>query len=343
MHILLSDFDYTLPPELIAEHPLPKRSDSRLLCLNKKNGEITHWHFRDLPNLLTPKDLIILNNTKVIPARIYAHKPTGGAVEILLERILEKNKVLTQTKACKSLKINEKLIIDDDTWFEIIGRQDSLFELLLHSRGTIEDVLNKFGQIPLPPYIKHNPGSSDQKNYQTIYAKHPGAVAAPTAGLHFDQELMQNLAEKGMQTAFVTLHVGLGTFQPVRVTNVALHKMHAEYIDVPKITCDQIINTKKKGGRIIAVGTTSARTLETAAKKGETKPYTGDTNIFIYPGYKFYSTDILITNFHLPKTSLLMLVCAFAGYDNTMRAYQEAIKHRYRFYSYGDSMIIGEF
>ena len=338
--MLLSDFDYNLPPDLIAEEPLPKRSDSRLLCLNKKNGEITHLHFRDLPTLLTPKDLIILNNTKVIPARLYAHKPTGGAVEILLERILENNKLLAQTKACKSLKIGTKLTVADDTWFEIIGRQDNLFELFLHSPDSLNTVLKKFGQVPLPPYIKHPPTNDDQKNYQTIYAKHPGAVAAPTAGLHFDQELMQNLAKQDIQTAFVTLHVGLGTFQPVRVKNIADHKMHAEYIDVPKITCDKVITTQKNGGNVIAVGTTSARALETAAQSGEIKPYQGDTNIFIYPGSNFYSTDILITNFHLPKTSLLMLVCAFAGYENTMRAYHEAIKHQYRFYSYGDAMII---
>ncbi len=343
--MLLTDFDYYLPPELIAEHPLAKRSDSRLLCLDKKTGKITHLHFRDLPNLLTSKDLVILNNTKVIPARIYARKPTGGAVEILLERILDKNKILAQTKACKPLKIHEKLIISSDIWFEITSRQDSLFELLLHSfsEDTIENILDKFGHVPLPPYIKHTPENNDKENYQTIYAQHPGAVAAPTAGLHFDQELIQNLNKKGVNTAFVTLHVGLGTFQPVRATNITDHKMHAEYINVPKTTCEQIINTKSAGGKIIAVGTTSVRALETATQEGEFKPYKGDTNIFIYPGYKFCGTDMLITNFHLPKTSLLMLVCAFAGYDNVIRAYQEAIKHKYRFYSYGDAMIIGNF
>ncbi len=338
--MLVSDFDYLLPAELIAERPLPKRSDSRLLCLNKKSGEITHLYFRDLPKLLTPKDLIILNNTKVIPARLYAHKPTGGAVEILLERILDNNKVLAQTKACKSLKNREKLIVDDNTWFEIIGRQDNLFELFLHSQDPIDTILKKFGQVPLPPYIKHTPTSDDQEKYQTIYAKHLGAVAAPTAGLHFDQELMQNLAEKNIQTASVTLHVGLGTFQPVRAKNVSDHKMHAEYIDVPKITCDRITTTKNSDGKIVAVGTTSVRAIETASQSGKIKPYQGDTDIFIYPGSNFYSTDILITNFHLPKTSLLMLVSALAGYENTMRAYQEAIKRKYRFYSYGDAMII---
>ena len=338
--MLLSDFDYNLPQELIAEQPLSKRSDSRLLCLNKKSGEINHLHFRDLPNLLTPKDLIVLNNTRVIPARLYTHKPTGGKVEILLERILENNKLLAQTRASKSLKTGERLILTDDIWFEIIGRQDSLFELFLHAPYSVNTVLEKFGQIPLPPYIKHKPTSNDQKSYQTIYAEHSGAVAAPTAGLHFDQELMQNLAKKNIQNTFITLHVGLGTFQPVRTKKIIDHKMHHEYIDVPKTTCNRIINAKQNGGKIVVVGTTSVRAIETASQSGEIKPYHGDTNIFIYPGSNFYSTDILITNFHLPQTSLLMLVCAFAGYENTIRAYQEAIKYKYRFYSYGDAMII---
>lgn len=338
--MLLADFDYNLPLELIAEQPLTKRSDSRLLCLNKTSGEITHLHFRDLPLLLTPKDLIILNNTKVIPARLYAHKITGGKVEIFLERILENNQLLAQTKASKSLKIGEKLLLTDDIWFEIIGRRDNLYELFLHAPYSLNAVLENFGQVPLPPYIRHPPTNNDQKYYQTIYAKHPGAVAAPTAGLHFDQELIQNLAKKNIQIAFITLHVGAGTFQPVRVEKITEHKMHHEYIDVPKITCDKIATTKKNGGKVVAVGTTSARALETTGQSGTIKPYQGDTDIFIYPGYNFHSTDILITNFHLPKTSLLLLVCAFAGYENTMRAYQEAIKHKYRFYSYGDAMII---
>lgn len=338
--MLLTDFDYTLPKELIAEQPLAKRSDSRLLCLNRKNGEITHCHFSDLPNLLTPKDLIILNNTKVIPARLYTHKSTGGKVEILLERALENNKLLAQVRASKPLKTSEKLILSDDIWFEVISRQGTLFELLLHASEPLNKILDKFGQVPLPPYIKHFPTINDQRYYQTIYAKYPGAVAAPTAGLHFDQELMQDLIEKKIQISFITLHVGLGTFQPVRAEKIAEHQMHSEYIEVPQVTCDKILATKQNGGKIVAVGTTSVRAIETASQLGKIRPYQGNTNIFIYPGYHFHNVDILVTNFHLPKTSLLMLVCAFAGYENTMRAYQEAIKHKYRFYSYGDAMII---
>lgn len=339
--MLLSDFDFNLPQELIAQFPLSKRSSSRLLCLNKKTGDITHHYFKDLPDLLAPRDLLILNNTKVIPARLYATKPTGGKAEILIERILGNNKFTAQTKTSKTLKIGGKLILTEDTWLEITGRQDNnLLELSLHSPFDLNTILEKFGQIPLPPYIKRKPDINDQDHYQTIYAKHRGAVAAPTAGLHFDQELMQNLNKKNIQTEFITLHVALGTFQPVRVAKIEDHKIHHEYIDVPEMTCNQIIAKKKSGSKIIAVGTTSIRALETASESSKIKPFQGNTNIFIYPGYKFRSADILITNFHLPKTSLLMLVCAFAGYKNTMNAYQEAIKERYRFYSYGDAMII---
>jgi len=338
--MLLSDFDFKLPPELIAQFPLPKRSSSRLLCLNKKTGKVSHHYFKELPNLLEPQDLLVLNNTKVIPARLRANKPTGGKVEILIERVLDNNKLSAQTKTSKSLKIGEKLILTDDTWFEVTDRKDNLFELLLLSPDSLDIIMKKFGQMPLPPYIKREANASDQNNYQTIYAEHSGAVAAPTAGLHFDQELIENLHKKNIQTAFVTLHVGLGTFQPVRTEKIADHKIHHEYIDVPKIICDQIMATKKNNKKIIAVGTTTVRALETASQPGEIKPYQGDTNIFIYPGYNFCCADVLITNFHLPKTSLLMLVCAFAGYENTMNAYQEAIKHKYRFYSYGDAMMV---
>ncbi|MBU0744804.1 MAG: tRNA preQ1(34) S-adenosylmethionine ribosyltransferase-isomerase QueA [Gammaproteobacteria bacterium] len=338
--MLLSDFDFELPQELIAQKPLLKRSDSRLLHLNKNTGKITHHYFRDLPSLLEPKDLIILNDTKVIPARLYAHKPTGGKAEILIERVLEKNKFIAQTKTSKSLKIGDKLILDETTWFEVTERQDNLFVMLLHSNHDLGFILGKFGQVPLPPYIKRDPNSSDEENYQTIYAKHSGAVAAPTAGLHFDQKLIESINQKNIQTAPITLHVGLGTFQPVRVEKIKDHKIHPEYIDVPKSTCDKIIASKKNGGKIAAIGTTSLRALEASSQSGEITTYKGDTNIFIYPGYTFRTTDILITNFHLPKTSLLMLVCAFAGYENAMRAYQEAIKQNYRFYSYGDAMII---
>jgi S-adenosylmethionine:tRNA ribosyltransferase-isomerase len=336
----LTDFNFNLPPKLIAQFPLPKRSASRLLCLDKKTGTITHHNFKDLPNLITPKDLLVFNNTKVIPARLFATKPTGGRAEILVERILENNKLLVQIKTSKPLKTGAKLLLTNNTWFEVVGRQDGFFELVLYSPHQLNIILRQFGQIPLPPYIEHQPTIIDNDRYQTIYAEHEGAVAAPTAGLHFDEELMANLAHKKIQTAFLTLHVGAGTFQPVRTEKIEDHKMHKEYIDVPEAICEQIINTKKDGGRVIAVGTTSARSLETASQSGDIKSYRGDTDIFIYPGYKFHCIDALITNFHLPKTSLLLLVCALAGYKNIMHAYQEAIQQRYRFFSYGDGMLI---
>lgn len=336
----LADFDFNLPKELIAQFPLSKRSDSRLLVLNKATGTISHHHFKDLPSLLDSKDLLAFNNTKVMPARLFAAKQTGGKVEILIERLLKTNLLLAQIKTSKTLKINTRLVLTNDTWFEVVGRQDSFFELALHSPCSLNTILKQFGHIPLPPYIEHQPTMIDNNRYQTIYAKHEGAVAAPTAGLHFDEELMRNLTNKKIQTAFLTLHVGAGTFQPIRTEIIEDHKMHKEYVEVPQTICEQIISTKKNGGKIIAVGTTSVRALETAVQSGEIKPYYGDTSIFIYPGYKFIYVDALITNFHLPKTSLLMLVCTLAGYDNTMRAYQEAIRLKYRFFSYGDGMLI---
>jgi S-adenosylmethionine:tRNA ribosyltransferase-isomerase len=336
----LTDFDFNLPTELIAQFPLPKRNASRLLCLNKEDGVIYHYNFKNLPNLISPNDLLIFNNTRVIPARLFATKQTGGKAEILVERILENNKLIAQTKTSKPLKIGAKLFLTNDIWFEIIGHQDDFFELELHSPHSLNFVLKQFGQTPLPPYIEHQPTMIDEDRYQTIYAEHDGAVAAPTAGLHFDEELMQGLNNKNIQLAFLTLHVGAGTFQPIRTEKIEDHKMHKEYIDVPETVCDQIINTKKNGGKIIAVGTTSARALESACQSGKIKPYRGDTNIFIYPGYKFRCIDGLITNFHLPKTSLLMLISAFAGRENVMRTYQEAIRQRYRFFSYGDGMLI---
>jgi S-adenosylmethionine:tRNA ribosyltransferase-isomerase len=339
-NFLVADFDYHLPAELIAEYPLATRSSSRLLCLDKNSGAITHRTFKDLLTFLTPKDLIIFNDTKVIPARLYAYKPTGGKVEIMLERILSNKVMLAQTKASKAIKVGTKLIVANDIFFEVIACQENLFKLLLHSTDELTTVLAKFGQTPLPPYIKHQPTIKDASSYQTIYAKNPGAVAAPTAGLHFDQTLFASLNKRKIPIAFVTLHVGLGTFQPLRVTKITEHQMHPEYLAVSAPTCHKIIATKENGGRIIAVGTTSARGLETISSNGVVKPYTGETNLFIYPSYNFKIVDLLITNFHLPKSTLLLLVSAFAGYDNIKHAYEEAIKERYRFYSYGDAMLI---
>lgn len=336
----LDAFDFNLPSELIAQFPLASRSASRLLHLDKTSGDIVHSNFKELPDLITAKDLLVFNDTKVIPARLFAIKPTGGKVEILVERVSENNKILAQIKTSKALKNGAILLLDTENFFEVIGRQDNFFILLLNSKSTITEILAKFGQIPLPPYIEHQPTESDKDRYQTIYAKYDGAVAAPTAGLHFDQELMLALAQKNIQTAFLTLHVGAGTFQPIRTQNFAEHKMHKEHINVSEAICQQVITTKKNGGRIIAVGTTSARALESASLTGEIKPYNGDTDIFIYPGYKFNCVDALITNFHLPKTSLLLIISALAGKNNIMHAYQEAIQQKYRFFSYGDSMVI---
>lgn len=336
----LDDFDFDLPPELIAQFPLASRSASRLLHLDKTSGAIVHSNFKELPNLITAKDLLVFNDTKVIPARLFATKPTGGKVEILVERISENNKILAQIKTSKALKNGAILLLDTENFFIVSGRQDNFFILLLNANLTIAEILTKFGQIPLPPYIEHQPTESDKDRYQTIYAKHDGAVAAPTAGLHFDQELMLALAQKNIRTAFLTLHVGAGTFQPIRTQNFAEHKMHKEYINVSEAICQQITTTKQNGGRIIAVGTTSARALESASLTGKIKPYNGDTDIFIYPGYKFNCVDALITNFHLPKTSLLLIISALAGKDNIIHAYQEAIQQKYRFFSYGDSMVI---
>lgn len=336
----LDDFDFDLPSELIAQFPLAVRSASRLLCLDKTSGAIVHSSFKELPNLITAKDLLVFNDTKVIPARLFATKITGGKVEILVERVSENNKIIAQIKTSKALKNGTVLFLDKENFFEVIGRQDNFFILLLNSKLKIIELLAQFGQIPLPPYIEHQPTKFDKDRYQTIYAKCDGAVAAPTAGLHFDQELMLTLAQKNVQTAFLTLHVGAGTFQPIRTQNFAEHKMHKEYINVPEAICEQVAAVKQNGGRIIAVGTTSARALESASSGGTIRSYNGDTDIFIYPGYKFKCVDVLITNFHLPKTTLLLLISALAGKNNIMRAYQEAIQQKYRFFSYGDSMII---
>lgn len=342
----LNDFDFILPQELIAQNPLPERTASRLLCLNSNNGKITHKHFVDLPELLLPNDLLIFNNTKVIPARLFGVKATGGKVEILVERIIDSRTFIAQIRASKTPKIGSKIILAEDVGLEVCGRRDDFFEVVLYGANDndndILSVLEKIGHVPLPPYIKHQDTNIDKQRYQTVFAKHHGAVAAPTAGLHFDKNLLQKLADKGVQQAFVTLHVGAGTFQPIRVERIEQHRMHSEYFEISEHTCEQIENAKRCGGRVVAVGTTTVRVLESAAKmfNGAIKPYSGYTDIFIYPGYKFHAIDALITNFHLPKSTLLMLVCAFAGYDNVMRTYHEAIKLQYRFFSYGDGMLI---
>jgi S-adenosylmethionine:tRNA ribosyltransferase-isomerase len=341
-HYKLEDFTYELPEKLIAHYPAKERTDSRLFCLNKTTGVIQHKKFNDILNFINPGDLLVLNNTQVIPARLFAKKMTGGKAEILIERILDKKNALAQIRTSKSLKLGTLLILENGVCLEVVGRFESLFKLafLTQSDLSIQALLNQVGHIPLPPYIQRAEEYFDSERYQTVFASMPGAVAAPTAGLHFDKNLLTQLKANEVNIAFITLHVGAGTFQPIRSVCLEDHRMHNEYVSVSETVCEQIVKTKKNNKRVIAVGTTVVRSLETAALKGEIKPFIGDTRLFIYPGFKFRCIDALISNFHLPQSTLLMLVCAFAGYDSVMQAYKEAIMQNYRFFSYGDAMWI---
>lgn len=334
-----TDFHYELPPSLIAQSPLEQRSASRLLCFDKLTGGLDDRQFRDLPDLLSPGDLLVFNNTKVIPARLFGKKSTGGRVEVLVERLLSQQECLAQIRASKSPKARGVLILEDGSELQVLGRQSSFFHLQL-ADGDLMAVLETHGHMPLPPYITREDTDRDRHRYQTVYAQTPGAVAAPTAGLHFDQDLLGRLEQAGVESTTVTLHVGAGTFQPVRVDNIEDHDMHAEWLEVPQSTCDAIEAARTRGGRVIAVGTTAVRSLETAAQGGELKPFSGDSRIFIYPPYEFQVVDAMITNFHLPESTLLMLISAFAGHKQTLAAYQHAVQERYRFFSYGDAMLI---
>ena len=343
------DFSFTLPDSLIAQKPCDKRSDSRLLHLQRSSdsspSQIRDRHFSDVLDLLNPGDLLVMNNTRVIPARLYGKKETGGAVEVLIERLMENNCVMAFVRASKSPKIGAKIIFSESVNATVVGRDEGLFELAFEEGIDLLDSLESLGEIPLPPYMHRDATDDDSDRYQTVFAKHPGAVAAPTAGLHFDEELLDKIKAKGVQLAYVTLHVGAGTFQPIRVENVLEHKMHKERIEVLEETCHQINQTHAAGGRVVAVGTTVVRSLESAAKagladNGDLLPYSGETDIFIYPGYEFKVIDTLITNFHLPESTLLMLVSAFASKKEILDAYQHAIDSNYRFYSYGDAMFI---
>lgn len=337
----LSDFHFELPNALIARYPTEKRSECRLLSLDGQTGIIEHGVFTDIVDKLQMGDLLIFNNTRVIPARVYGHKASGGKIEILVERLLENHRVLAHVKASKSPKEGAELLLgeQDPVSVTMIARHDSLFELQFPS--DVLTILEQIGHIPLPPYIDRADDEQDREVYQTVYNKVPGAVAAPTAGLHFDEQLLDTLKQKGVEMGFVTLHVGAGTFQPVRVDSIEEHIMHAEYAEVSQAVVDAVNACKARGNRVIAVGTTSVRALESAAQHtGKIAPFFADTRIFIYPGYQFNVVDALITNFHLPESTLIMLVSAFAGYQNTMQAYQEAVKAGYRFFSYGDAMFI---
>jgi len=340
-----SDFFYELPARLIAQYPAKQRTDSRLLRIDKTHSSFEDGQFTDFPGLLKHDDLLVFNNTRVIPARLFGHKPTGGKVEILIERITAEHSALAHVRASKTPKVGSEILLDDTgagekISFRIEGRHDNLFVLSMDAGIRITELLEQYGHMPLPPYIERSDEAQDLDRYQTVYARQPGAVAAPTAGLHFDDDILHAIKKKGVKSADVTLHVGAGTFQPVRSECIQEHAMHSEYLEVPAETVALCRQAREQGGRIIAVGTTAVRSLETAAADGELKPYSGDTDIFIYPGYAFKSVDALLTNFHLPESTLLMLVCAFAGYETTMRAYQHAVEQEYRFFSYGDAMFI---
>lgn len=334
------DFDFYLPSELIAQYPAEKRSGSRLLHLDGQSGNLTDSNFVALTQWLNPNDLIVFNDTRVIKARLFGHKVTGGAIEVMIERALNDHEALSQVRASRAPKAGAKLILEGNVEAVVIGRDDDLFHLRFLNDAPIYDLLEQYGHLPLPPYIAHAAESEDESRYQTVYAKHAGAVAAPTAGLHFDKAMLANIQAMGVMTAYITLHVGAGTFQPVKVDEISAHKMHSERYHIPEATLALIAQTKQKGGRVLAVGTTALRALESAAQTGVLKAGNAETSIFITPGYQFRVVDRLLTNFHLPKSTLMMLVSAFAGHTHIMRAYQHAVQQQYRFFSYGDAMLI---
>jgi S-adenosylmethionine:tRNA ribosyltransferase-isomerase len=336
-----SDFNYFLPENLIAQVPLPQRTASRLLMLNRQTGAIQDGQFTDFIDLISPNDLLVLNNTKVIAARLFGEKSTGGKIEILIERVLNDKQALAHIRSSKSPKAGAIIALDKDYSCEVLGREDDLFHVSFNGEKSVLDILAEIGHIPLPPYIQRADEESDLTRYQTVFAVQSGAVAAPTAGLHFDEDVLEKIAAKGIERAFVTLHVGSGTFQPVRVENLSEHLMHKEYFSVSQETVDAVNATRKRGGRVIAIGTTAVRALESASRSGILEASSGDTNLFIVPGYEFKSVDAMLTNFHLPESTLLMLVSAFSTYDDVMSAYQHAIEKQYRFFSYGDAMTIG--
>lgn len=337
----VADFQYDLPKYLIAQEPIPNRTDSRLLVLDGASGALQDRHFADLPEMLNPGDLLVFNDTRVLKARLFGRRPTGGKVEILIERVKGDRRALAHLNPARVQKPGASVLLEDDLELRVIERRpDDLFVVELAGALTLYELMERYGQVPLPPYIARHASDLDVERYQTVYGRLPGAVAAPTAGLHFDTAMLEAIAAHGVESAYVTLHVGAGTFQPLRVEYVADHRMHQEYVEVPAATCDKIRAARDRGGRIVAVGTTSVRALETAAANGELKPVSTDTDLFITPGFKFQVVDAMVTNFHLPESTLLMLVCAFAGHDKVLEAYHHAVRQRYRFFSYGDAMFV---
>ncbi len=341
----VADFSFDLPEELIARYPKADRSASRLMTVDGVTGELNDLNFLNITDQLNAGDLLVFNNTRVIPARLFGQKASGGKIEVLVERLVDEHRVLAHIRSSKSPKPGSEVILGDFVKATMVARHGPLFELEFHGEKSVLDVLDEIGHMPLPPYIDRPDEDSDRERYQTVYNEKPGAVAAPTAGLHFDDNLLAQLTAKGVDFAFVTLHVGAGTFQPVKVDEIADHIMHAEYVEVPTDVVEKINQTKANGGRVVAVGTTSVRSIESAAKISKEKgqafsTFYGDTDIFITPGYKFEIIDALITNFHLSESTLLMLVSAFSGYEHMMNAYQHAVAQQYRFFSYGDAMFL---
>ena len=339
--LTLDDFDFHLPPELIAQHPAGERTASRLLHVD---GNTLHDRsFTDLTKLIKTGDLLVFNDTRVIKARLLGQKDSGGKIEVLVERIVDRHHAVAQIRASKSPKPGSRIVLENAFALTISGRtgeHGEFFALELDGDGDLYTLLEKHGRLPLPPYIEHSAEEEDESRYQTVYARHQGAVAAPTAGLHFDEALLADLAARGIDLAWLTLHVGAGTFQPVRVHHIAEHRMHSERFEIPPATVEAIARTKARGGRIIAIGTTSLRALEASAQGGTVQAGAAETDIFITPGYRFGVVDRLITNFHLPKSTLLMLVSAFAGSLAMRAAYRHAVEQQYRFFSYGDAMLL---
>ncbi len=335
----LSDFNYDLPEHLIAQKPLQNRSSSRLLVVDRQSDTFQDKKFSDILDFISAKDLLVFNNTKVIPARLYGKKLTGGKVELLIERLLDHQYAIAHVRSNKSPKLGSILQLDGDVAVTVLEKNGGLYRVKF-SCESILNYLDQYGHIPLPPYITRDGSQSDRERYQTIFAKKEGAVAAPTAGLHFDKALLEKIKQKGVQTAQVTLHVGAGTFQPVRCEDLSKHIMHAEMVEVNQDVVDTVQQCQQRGGRVIAVGTTTVRSLEAASQSGYLTTFSGDTRLFITPGYQFKTVDALITNFHLPRSTLLMLVSAFSGYEKILNAYHHAIRHEYRFFSYGDAMFL---
>lgn len=336
--MLVSEFDYELPPELVAQQPPAERGASRLLHLDAPTGMLQDLAFSDLPGLVGPEDLLVLNDTRVIKARLHGRKATGGKVEVFIERIQGPHEALALARTGHSLRPGYRMTLGDGAGAEVLGREGDLYRLRFDEE--VASVLARCGEVPLPPYIRHAPGADDEARYQTVYAAKPGAVAAPTAGLHFDQAVLDRIAARGAGIARVTLHVGAGTFQPMRVDDIHDHRMHSEWLNVGAELVQQVRRTRAAGGRVIAVGTTVVRALESAMHDGELQPFAGETSIFIFPGYRIRSVDALLTNFHLPESTLLMLVSAFAGKARVFAAYEHAVREHYRFFSYGDAMLL---